>query len=84
MAGRFLITGGAVFIGSHLVDAFMKQGFNVSVLDNLSSGSLENTEQWFDSSNFTFTKGDLLASEDITRQWKTVTYSFKTIIKAIA
>jgi len=37
-----LITGGAGFIGSHLVDALIKQGQNVIVLDNLSTGRLQN------------------------------------------
>ena len=39
---RALITGGAGFIGSHLADMLMKQGHQVSVLDNLSTGRLEN------------------------------------------
>ena len=36
-----LVTGGAGFIGSHLVDALVARGDRVSVLDNLSSGSLD-------------------------------------------
>jgi UDP-glucose 4-epimerase len=39
---RILITGGAGFIGSHLADAFLAQGHEVAVLDNLVSGKLEN------------------------------------------
>ena len=39
-----LITGGAGFIGSHLVDALIKQGQDVIVLDNLSTGRLQNLE----------------------------------------
>lgn len=39
---RALITGGAGFIGSHLADMLMKQGHQVSVLDDLSTGRLEN------------------------------------------
>ena len=38
---RTLITGGAGFIGSHLVDALVARGDHVSVLDNLTSGSLD-------------------------------------------
>lgn len=39
---RILVTGGAGFIGSHVVDALVKRGDTVVVLDDLSSGSLEN------------------------------------------
>ena len=35
---KVLITGGAGFIGSHLVEKFVENNFNVVVLDNLSSG----------------------------------------------
>ncbi len=39
---RVLITGGAGFIGSHVVDGFLSQGDSVAVIDNLSSGRREN------------------------------------------
>ncbi|MDE2686566.1 MAG: NAD-dependent epimerase/dehydratase family protein [Chloroflexota bacterium] len=39
---RVLVTGGAGFIGSHIVDALVEQGHAVSVVDNLSEGSLDN------------------------------------------
>jgi UDP-glucose 4-epimerase len=39
---RTLITGGAGFIGSHLCEALLEQGHEVSVIDNLSTGSIEN------------------------------------------
>ncbi len=62
---RILITGGAGFIGSHLVDILLAHGAEVIVLDNLSSGSLENLKQAFNYGNFTFIKGDLLRIEDL-------------------
>ncbi|CUS91431.1 SDR family oxidoreductase [Candidatus Kryptobacter tengchongensis] len=39
---NILVTGGAGFIGSHVVDSYIELGHNVIVVDNLSSGSLEN------------------------------------------
>lgn len=39
---KILITGGAGFIGSHIVDLFIKKGYQVAVVDNLKTGKLEN------------------------------------------
>jgi len=44
MKSNALITGGAGFIGSHLADELLKQGYTVSVIDDLSTGSIENIE----------------------------------------
>ena len=41
---KVLVTGGASFIGSHLVDALVKRGARVRVVDNLSSGTIENIQ----------------------------------------
>jgi nucleoside-diphosphate-sugar epimerase len=40
-----LVTGGASFIGSHLVDALLERGAKVRIVDDLSSGKLENIQQ---------------------------------------
>ena len=50
-----LITGGAGFIGSHLADALLSRGDSVAVLDNLSTGSLENVRRLQENPRFTFT-----------------------------
>jgi len=42
---KVLVTGGAGFIGSHLVDALIQRGYQVVVVDNLSTGRLENVNQ---------------------------------------
>ena len=42
MSMRVLITGGAGFIGSHLAEALLKRGDSVIVVDDLSTGSLDN------------------------------------------
>ncbi|MBS7654466.1 MAG: NAD-dependent epimerase/dehydratase family protein [Halobacteria archaeon] len=63
--GKVLITGGAGFIGSHLVDALMNSNVNLCVFDNLSSGNLKNIKKWLGNSNFTFIKGDMLNPNDM-------------------
>jgi UDP-glucose 4-epimerase len=52
---RFLITGGAGFIGSHLADALLAQGHRVHVLDDLSTGSIDNVRHLKDDPRFSYT-----------------------------
>ena len=54
---RVLVTGGAGFIGSHLVDALLEDGFDVGVVDNLSTGKRANLEHVKD--RITFCEGDI-------------------------
>ncbi len=56
---RFLVTGGAGFIGSNIVEVLVKHGCFVRVLDNLSTGKRENIEAFMGNSNFEFVKGDI-------------------------
>ncbi len=63
----FLVTGGAGFIGSSLVDALMSRGAEVHVLDNLSTGSLKNLEQWSTHPSLKFIRGDLLDQAEANR-----------------
>ncbi len=64
---KVLVTGGASFIGSHLVDTLLKKGAIITIADDLSSGRLENLEYSLKkdgdgvlkADNLTFYKGDL-------------------------
>jgi len=60
---KVLITGGAGFIGSHLSERLLEDGHNVLVLDNLSTGSLRNIEDFKNNSDFDFTEGDIHNTE---------------------
>ena len=51
---RILVTGGAGFIGSHLVDRLMADGHNVTVIDNLSVGTIDNIAHHMNSDSFHF------------------------------
>jgi UDP-glucose 4-epimerase len=51
---RVLITGGAGFIGSHLAEAMLARGFEVNVIDNLSTGRKENIAHLIGNTNFEF------------------------------
>src|SRR4029077_15045418 len=52
---RVLITGGAGFIGSHLADAYLERGDEVFVLDDLSTGSIENIQHLKGNPRFHYT-----------------------------
>ena len=56
---RVLITGGAGFLGSHLCDRFVKEGYHVIAMDNLITGDLRNIEHLFKLSNFEFYHHDV-------------------------
>jgi nucleoside-diphosphate-sugar epimerase len=56
---KVLVTGGASFIGSHLVDALVERGAAVRVVDNLSSGRLENLRAHVDAGRVEFVHADL-------------------------
>ena len=56
---RVLITGAAGFLGSHLCDRFIKEGFYVVGMDNLITGSLKNIEHLFKNERFEFYNHDV-------------------------
>ena len=55
----FLVTGGAGFIGSNLVEALLRMGYEVRCLDNLSTGKQSNVDLFMDNPKYTFIKGDI-------------------------
>jgi len=69
---RVLVTGGAGFIGSHLVDRLVDEGCRVVVLDDLSSGRLENIRGHLDSRKVRFIEGDIHSSEVVEEAVKDV------------
>jgi len=62
---NILVTGGAGFIGSHIVDKLLSKDFEVTILDNLSSGRWENISHHLDNELFHFIKGDILDLDKI-------------------
>jgi len=57
---RVLVTGGAGFIGSHLIERLLDTGHSVTCLDNLRTGTLRNVEHFRANSNFQFVKADVI------------------------
>lgn len=61
---KILITGGAGFIGSNLTEYFLNKGYQVTVLDNFSTGHRHNIEQHLNNSNFILIEGDIRNFDD--------------------
>ncbi len=59
MKKRVLITGAAGFLGSHLCDRFIKEGYHVIAMDNLITGDLKNLEHLFPNPDFEFYHHDV-------------------------
>jgi len=64
---NILITGGAGFIGSHLAESWLKDGHSVSVIDDLSTGSLENLKRLPHQDRIEFVKGNVITSRALPR-----------------
>ena len=62
---RALVTGGAGFIGSHLIDRLVSRGDTVVVLDNLSSGNVDFIQNHIDSGKVSLVIGDVTNYQDV-------------------
>lgn len=69
---RALVTGGAGFIGSHLIDALIASGYEIRVIDNLSSGKLEFISTHIENGDLEFYEGDLTSISDVNKATKGV------------
>ena len=59
MGDRYLVTGGGGFVGSHLTDALLANGHEVTVLDTFSTGQLPNLAQAYEHPRFRFVQGSV-------------------------
>jgi len=71
-----VVTGGAGFIGSHMVDLLLKKNFRVNVIDNLSGGRLENLKHHLNNRNFNFEKLDICKLKSNHKFFKLCDYVF--------
>ena len=71
---RYLVTGGAGFIGSNLTEALVKLGEEVVVLDNLSTGKLSNIEPFLKNDGITFIEGTITDPETCAEACRGVDY----------
>jgi len=73
---RFLVTGGAGFIGSHLTDRLIADDSSVVILDDISTGRLENLNRYKNNSNFEYIEGSVLDQGLLEATVKKVDYIF--------
>jgi dTDP-glucose 4,6-dehydratase len=65
MSKRAMVTGGAGFLGSHLCDALIADGYDVVAVDNLITGRLENVAHLRNDTRFEFRELDICAPFDL-------------------
>ena len=75
LARKIFLTGGSGFIGSHVVDMLIPQGYSVTVYDNLSNGRREFIEHQLGRPNFRFVEADILDTSAWPPRWKGTTSS---------
>jgi UDP-glucose 4-epimerase len=71
-----LVTGGAGFIGSHMVDLLLSLGFKVHVIDNLVGGNLANIQHHKNNPDFVFEERDIRSYQEGDSLFKEATYVF--------
>ena len=71
-----LVTGGAGFIGSHMVDLLIKENYIVRVIDNLSGGRLNNLKKHKTNKNLIFANKNILEVKKDDKLFKDVEYVF--------
>ena len=76
MSKKAIITGGAGFIGSHLTEALLNKGFEVVIIDNLSTGRKQNIEQFLSNPKLTFVEADINDRDSIKKFFKDTDYVF--------
>ena len=62
---KILVAGGAGFIGSHLCEKLLERNYEIVVLDNLHTGSIENIEHLFSNEKFQFIEGDVSEPQEL-------------------
>lgn len=75
-SSRILVTGGAGFIGSHLVKRLLNEGYCVTVLDNYSSGRKERIKDFFGNKKFNSIHGDVRNANDVNKSLKNIDIVF--------
>jgi UDP-glucose 4-epimerase len=73
---KVLVTGGAGFIGSHLTDRLIADGYSVVILDNVSTGKLENLKQYEGHASFEYINGSVLDQKLLHSTIKDADYIF--------
>lgn len=73
---KTLVTGGAGFIGSHLVDQLLDEGHDVIVIDNMSNGRIENIKHLEGNSRFKFVQADITQKETILEYFEAIDWVF--------
>lgn len=76
MKGKAVVTGGAGFIGSHLTEALLKKGFKVTVIDNLTTGRMQNLAGFRNDPNLKVVTADINDTKKVEKHFKNADYVF--------